>query len=229
MATSPPVLDLVSANCLEFMLTASSKPVSDEITKQVTARMQETACQEIPLLGTAAQYGSIYSNGLGPVVAVGSIFESTKDDAHEFGATALFRQAEGEAPTPPDTWKPFSDLLEVATLLGALDFQCEAEYVYELSPGLQSRIDLPSPLLIGRPDDFYGFTHIESATLSKREGKAVEHSVQVASGEGRISHKVRFVAGMAMEEEVLRDVFDISARLSTSLLYSGENGEEEQW
>ena len=26
MATSPPVVDLVSANCLEFMLTAASKP-----------------------------------------------------------------------------------------------------------------------------------------------------------------------------------------------------------
>ena len=225
MATSPPVLDLVPANCLEFTLETPLELVSDEIAKQVTARMQETASDEVQPLGTVAQYGSIYSNGSERVLAAGGIIESTDGDAHSIGATVLFRRVEDEVPPPPDTWKPFPDLLEVATLLGALRFWCNAEYVYELSPDLQSRIDLPAPLLIGRPDDFYGFTHIDSAILSKRVGEAVEHSVEVASSGGQISHEVRFKANMTLQEESLRDIFEISTGLSRSLLYS--TGEEE--
>ena len=224
MVTSPPVVDLVSANCLEFMLTAASKPVSDEIAKQVTARMQETSCDRTSPVGTVARYASLHANG-SPVVSVGSIVDDTDDDGPKFGATIALHQVEDGMPPPPDTWKPFLELFGVVTLLGAFDFQCEAEYVHDLSPALRSRIDLPSPLLIGRPDDFYGFTHIDSATLSKRVGPAVEHSVEVKSGDGGISHKVRFSASMALDEDVVRDVFDISTQLSKSLLYSA--GEEE--
>ena len=224
MASSPPVLDLVSANCLEFTLAAAAKPVSDEIAKQVTARMQETACDQMSRVGTVARYASLHANG-NPAVSVGSIVDGTDDDGPKFGAAIALSQVEDGMPPPPDTWKPFSELFEVVTLLGTLDLRCEAEYVHELSPSLQSRIDLPSPLLIGRPDDYYGFTHIDSAILSKREGSAVEHSVEVKSGDGRISHTVRFLAGMDLNEDVVRDIFDVSTRLSKTLLYS--TGEEE--
>ena len=230
LSFNPPFLDLASANCLEFTVTGILEeimPVPDESANQIKERMQETDCQEAePAGGTMAHYGSVYTEGDSVLVCAGGLLSVTGDEGTKFSPTILFRLT-NDQPVPPSSFQPFSELLEVMAPLDAVRFVCDAEYNYDLGPNLQSRIELPAPLLLGRPDDYYGFTHIESATLSQRtagevEHGEVEHRVTVMRNGDQISHSVTFMVDLPVTQENLRSVFDISTQLSKSLLYSGD-------
>ena len=223
--TASPILDLVTADCLEFTLTtdfSSLETVSDEVADQLQERMQETDCEEVELIGgTVAHYGTALRVDNVTLIHAGVLTRLTDEQGRKFGVTVMFKQIE-EAPTPPLSMKPFADLLEVtSSSLGVIRLGCKAEFSYEEQPSLRSRIQLPSPLLLGRPDDFYGFTHIESVCLSQRKNGAVTHRVEVSEDDDRILHTVHFLANLPMTEESLQGMFEISSKLSRSLLHNG--------
>ena len=185
--------------------------------------MKETACRDMEIEGlsgtTVALYGTAVYEADAVTVMHGYLSRFRTADGLKLASYLLFKQVD-EAEPPPEEVKPFVDLLGVASLLGVAPLECDSSFRY--GADRPSRIQLPAPLLLGRPDDFYGFTHIETMSLSQRKGDSVMHSVEVSANDEHLLHEVNFKAEMTVTEENIRRLFDISNNLSKSLLYGGE-------
>ena len=222
----PPIIDLVSVNCDEFiMMAAHETPISTAVAEQLTERMRETSNEQTEAGSTLAHYGSAYPQGDITQIHAGGLRLIRDEEGTRFSASILIKQIEGAPPSPPDDFKSFSDLLEITTaLLSATEFQCRAEFNYRPTSDLRSRVPLPAPLLLGNSEDFFGFTHTESVVLSQRKKGKLSHKVEVIpQDDGQLTHTVDFVANIPITEEAIQEVFNISSQLSKSLLEQGDD------
>ena len=215
--------DLASASCLDFSLTSdlsSSGLLSDNIGKQIERRMLETAHVRSEGIGSLfASYGSSYMKDDSIFVVAGTLRKVVANDVR-FGVEIEHLRAPSNQPPPPADYKPISEMLEItSTLLGESAVNCQAQFGYELEDTLQSRIKLPSPMLLGGQNKDYGLTHIESAVFSRRENEGVEHTIEVIPmDDDRILHIVAFRANIVVNLENLGALFNMLVHLSQDLL-----------
>ena len=138
-------------------------------------------------------------------------------------------EALDEKPSPPpEEFSPFDDLLGISELLGDVQGDCRANFIYELDESLESRILLPSPLLFSVGQSPHDFTHMESVALSRRTADGLSHTVQVLHHDSFLAHIVSFsFKGTAHLERVFKTLRVVAEQLSRTLLKSGDDTDEE--
>ena len=130
------------------------------------------------------------------------------------------------------SWSPFSpeiqevhdtmdNFLRIAPSFDILRVKCVA--VYENlpdDPELESRIDLPVPLLLSEPYTDDGVTHIEAITLSRREQDGPPHrTVHIERNhDGTTHHRVEINFTSYLTELAIGQMRAVTDRTSRSLL-----------
>ena len=217
--TAPADEHLLGNACREMTIEASRVPLSQDMDQRLLALIQETPDkrhQEDPK-GLIVDYAHVQGKGEdGALAIIGSLF---RREPSEDGVTLLSFQISclnlDEQPDPPpkEKFSPLEDLLGITSQLGEVEVNCSASFVYSMDV---SRIQLPSPLLLGGS----GVTHIESLVLSRRTSEGeMAHTIEVQqAGDGSVAHTVTIEARGVVSWQGLRNIRIIVEDLSKTLL-----------
>lgn len=166
-------------------------------------------------------YGSMLSLGDTNVAARGSLQRIEDDAQPRYWVYVTYSVADDDVPLPPDDLNPISDLLEMGSgLFGDISIQYEATFSYNTDEGAESRVSVPTPLILSDPSSRHGLTHIESVTLSRRENGQPTHTVTVEVSEARksIEHTVSFAASSNLSQDSMKQAFGITRQMSVALI-----------
>ena len=218
-------LDLPSASCNDFEVICefTASPEAYTLATELVTGSDELA--ERPDVMYVTKYASQYEIGNNKIQVVGMLARPTVTGERSLVLQICY-YGWGRTPSLPDGVEPMSNLLAIFPRLlhgQPVEFDCDASFHYHLGERLRSRVSLPYPLLLAEPSSNDSFTHVESVTLSRREGNEPTHTVVVEQGvDGTsIAHYVSFNTNIVDGTTALSrlpDIFGVAGRLSMSLL-----------
>ncbi len=193
------------ANVLELMDSTHSQEYEDE-DGNATGRRLAVFGTRSRIRGVAHRIEGTLTRDEDPSgVAVGlSLRSSTLDEDIE---------------PPPRSYAPVARLIDAAPrLFGRINVTCKALFQYDRDKGYRTAIPFPYPLML--PDPFFGVTHLESASFSRRGEDGIEHKVSVFPDEDANTfwHTVDLPWEMELDMNSLRALMGEVAFLSSQLL-----------
>ena len=214
-------INLPGLNCIEF--TVLGTITSSEADHALVEEMMMTTAheQEEDPDSLSAVYGTRYNVGANWVGGFGNLVRVSEDTQWTYYLVVTYRVDEDEIPPPPSDFKRVMDLLELTgQQFGQVSARYEATFVYPLGDGVQSRVQLPVPLLMAEQSSNYRLTHIEALILSRREDDQITHRVQVNSSEDgkSVSHTVRLEDRSVVTLERLHEMLTTASNWSLALM-----------
>lgn len=175
------LLDLLPPDCLQLQLNneqinASDLPAGalEQIRNLVQGTNLLTEGDRV-----VARYGSMSVENGQPVAFQGLLTLSLNDDNSLLDLDVELGLVSQEQREPPETFKPLADFLEVTECLGELELSCSAVFVHKLNANAESRLALPSPLMVADLMNPFGPTHIEAVVLSRRTSEGLAYTMEV--------------------------------------------------
>ena len=213
-------LNLPELSCAEFAVQGNVT-LSGVDHSRIETLMLDTAHEQEDSGSLSALYGTRYNVGDGWIGGFGHLERVYEGDETIYRLTIAYRVDIDEIPPPPSDFRQVTDLMELTReMFGEIRVRCEATFFYAIDEGIQSRVQLPTPLLVAGQSSEDELTHIEGVHLSRREDGKVTYEVLVTPTEDGqvVTHAVRFHDSSVLTLGSLRQMLTVASRWSRSLL-----------
>ena len=171
----------------------------------------------------AAVFGSRYTVRGTVHQAQAIIGRHLENNEAEYLLLIEYEIAPEDLPRPPREIRSITRLADVSEdVLGELEIDCNATFVYDTQDGFHSRVSLPAPLLLTQQDNPGSMTHMESVRLSRRIENQIIHSVEIIPSEdgSSVTHIVNYGIKSELTETMMRHMLELAGSISLNLVYS---------
>ena len=217
-------LDLPSVRCTELSIQGNST-IASNVKDEVEALIRQTEHEELDDgKGVAGHYQSKSKVGGRDQGEVAVLTCTDTPEGSLLVANIFVFVPDGELPPPRECFLPLTDLLHfTGNSEVEINAMCAFSFSYELSEDLQSRIQLPSPLMLADFNRPKGVTHIEAVMLSRRVGDKWGHTIEVevapvTGPSSMLSHEVRFTFQGVLSVDSLEQWLSDASELSRTLI-----------